>query len=647
MDVILGTAGHIDHGKTSLVRALTGINCDRLEEEKRRGITIELGFAWMDLPDKRRLGIVDVPGHERFVKAMAAGASGADCVMLVIAANEGVMPQTREHLEICSLLGARAGLVALTKVDLVDKEWLELVQEDIKSALAGSFLDGAPVISVSSATGEGIELLRGEIFRLASSLAPLPKTDILRLPADRVFSMKGFGTIVTGSIISGSCALGERLCVMPQGLESRARGLQSHGVPVENAHAGQRCAVNLQGLDAADVRRGDVVARPGTLFPSKRWITRLHCLKSSPLPIRQRLEAHFHHGAKECLARIILRDRELLEPGQSAMAEIRFQEPMAAVRGDHFIIRAHSPLRTIGGGLVICPMPPALSKRDKDFAKKMSFLEALGGTEKDNPALIKENPPADTARLALSLFPAPGLDFPRLQVLTGLPAKGLKGALAALEESGDAFRWDAEAWADKAVIEKCLERCRLRAEELHRREPLKSAFAQSALLSGWGSDLPQKFTAEILDLALRRGILAQEGAGLKLAAHEVSFSGPEKKIIKTLLEKILSGGASPPFIKEIAETQGWEIKKLLPLLNHLCESGQIVKIQEGVYYGKAELDRILEAACSWFKERDELDISGMRDMLGVSRKYAVPLLEYMDAARITYRTGNQRRLRKN
>lgn len=648
MEAILGTAGHIDHGKTALTRALTGVDCDRLEEEKRRGITIELGFAWMDLPDGSRVGVVDVPGHERFIKNMAAGASGVDCVLLVVAADEGVMPQTREHLEICSLMGARAGLVALTKIDLADDELIAAAREDIEDALAGGFMGDAPIVPVSSVTGEGLDELRRQIYKLISSLKPRAASDIFRLPVDRVFSVKGFGVVVTGSIASGSCAVGEKLRVYPAGGVAVARSLQAHNAPVETARAGQRCAINLRGLETEDVRRGDVIARPGTLFPSKSWIVKLHCLKSSPLPIRQRMEVHFHHGANECQARIVFRDRETLEPGRTTIAEIKFAEPLAAVYGDHFVIRAHSPLRTIGGGSVICPDPPLLKKRDPDYKRKLEILRELGASAADNTARLAARPPEELVCLSLDLFPAPGLDLNRLLTLTGLSRSEAEDALAALEKKDLAARWDAvnERWISVRALADALEKCRLRAEELRAREPATVFFAHNAFISGWGDALPEKFASEVLELAVKRGVLRREGSGLTLAERGIKLSDADAKIVATALEKLKNGDVSPPFVREICEETGVAPKKLAPLLKYLCDTGRILKIREGVYYDKQKFAEIIARVRDWFAENDELDVGDLKTILGVSRKYAIPILEYLDSIHETVRVNGKRRLRK-
>lgn len=642
MDVILGTAGHIDHGKTSLVRALTGINCDRLDEEKRRGITIELGFAWLDLPDGRRLGIVDVPGHERFVKNMVAGAAGIDCMILVVAADEGIMPQTREHLDICTLLGVRSGLIVLTKTDMVEPSWLEMVQEDVRENLAGTFLADAPMLAVSSATGEGIDSLRKAIADLVAALPAKDATDIMRLPVDRVFTLKGFGTIVTGTLVSGDCAQGEELTMVPSGKLVRARTLQVHGQQVKKARQGQRCAINLLGADVEDIQRGDVVARPGTLFPSRRWVVWLTCLPSAPHPIRQRLEIHFHHGSRECPARILFRDRSELAPGDSALAELHFPEPVAGVFGDHFVLRAHSPLRTIAGGTVLDPLPPVLRSRDPQFVHKLGIYKSLAeigqnSVPEQGYALVKDT---------LQLRNMPGADEARLMVLTGLSSENLRGILTRLQEDGDALCWDAAGrqWIAKPAFENALASCVERITILHKREPLKTSFAQAALLAGWGDELPQRFIQRVIEEGIRRGLLKQEGNGIKLAAYEAAPDKTQSELIDRILSIYGSSPFTPPALKELCEELGMEPKNILTILAHLSETGRVTKIKEGLYFQTQALEQILERVRSWYKEHESLDVGDMKTMFDISRKYAIPLLEYMDSIKMTCRDGNLRRL---
>ena len=383
----MGTAGHIDHGKTSLVRALTGIDCDRLDEEKRRGITIELGFAFFPLPNGERMGVVDVPGHERFVRNMVAGAAGIDFVLLVIAADEGVMPQTREHLEICSLLGIRHGMVALTKIDMVDPELLELAREDVSAFLQGTFLESAPVFPVSSQTGEGLDALRNAIYEQNTILAPKRRSDLFRLPVDRVFTLKGHGTVVTGTLISGSAKVGDEVELLPGQRASRIRSIQTHGADVTEAAPGHRTSLNLHGLEVTDIERGDVVALPGSLFPATRWLVSLTCLSSSPRALRHRAEIHFHHGAKEVPARLYFYDRERLAPGETALVEVRFSTPLAGVFGDRCVIRAFSPLRTVAGGEALIPLDSAPRRRDLSPELRARLLALASHTGTDDETL--------------------------------------------------------------------------------------------------------------------------------------------------------------------------------------------------------------------------------------------------------------------
>ena len=655
MAVVLGTAGHIDHGKTSLVRALTGIDCDRLQEEKRRGITIELGFAWVDIPGGERLGIVDVPGHERFVKNMVAGAAGVDMVMLVIAADEGIMPQTREHLEICSLLGIRTGLVALTKTDMVDADWLEMVQEEVRTFLEGTFLDGAPIFPVSAATGAGIDELRKHLAQTAANLPAQRRSDIFRLPVDRVFSMKGHGTVVTGTVISGQCNLGDELRFMPADLPTRARGLQRHGAAADSVQPGQRCAVNVQGLDVDEIERGYVLARPGELFPSNRWLVRLTCLSSSPRAMRQRVEIHFHHGTRECAARVVFRDRDKLAPGETALAELRFKEPMVGVFGDHCVLRAYSPLRTVAGGVLVSPLPPELRAKDPELTDKLQLLqslpelrdaaEALGGGKAE--AKAREEARAKLVYGALPLRGAEGADEARLRALTGMARTAVESALQLLSTRGEALCWDKEgrAWIAKLPFEKLLAACLERGAELHRREPLKPGFTRGALCTGWSRNLPPKLVQKVLDQAIKQGQLVTEGEGLRLQSHTVSLAADQAGLRQKLLDAHATGGLTPPNAKDVLEELGVTPKEAAPVLRLLCESGDLVKIKDGLYYHGPALTDILERVRGWFATHDNLDVGGLKELLGLSRKYLIALLEYMDNERITVRVGDQRRFR--
>lgn len=642
MAIVMGTAGHIDHGKTSLVRCLTGIDCDRLEEEKRRGITIELGFAFCDLPGGGRLGIVDVPGHEKFVKNMVAGASGIDFVMLVVAADEGVMPQTREHLEICSLLGIRHGLVAVTKIDMVDPELRELAIEDITDFLKGTFLEGAPLFPVSSMTGEGVDALREYIVAQEKILAPKRRTDLFRLPVDRVFTLKGHGTVVTGTMISGAIRVGDPLVLLPRGLETRARSLQSHGVSVDVAEAGHRTAVNVQGLDVADVERGDVLALPGTLFPADRWLVRLTCLSSSPRALRHRVEVHFHHEAREVPARLYFLDRERLAPGETALCEVRTEIPLVGVFGDHCVVRTFSPLRTVAGGVVLNPLDEGLRRKD---ATPERIDSLLGLIDVDEETLV---------RTQIELAGSRGASLAVLSVLTNLDSRRLDRHLQSLSGKGKIFCFDREekGYVAAPTVDLLCTRCLAVAEAFHARDPLKPGMARGTLMSGgsgpkkWNQGIPQKLAFFIVERLLRSGKLVSEGDVIRTAGHTVSLASDQAGLHDAILKLYADGGFTPPTLKEALEACKTNVKAALPVYKVLCTEGELIKIKEELYYHAPIVQQLKERMQAWFATHDDLDPAGFKELSGgLSRKYAIPLLEYFDRERVTIRVGDRRQLR--
>lgn len=645
MPFILGTAGHIDHGKTALVKALTGINCDRLEEEKKRGITIELGFAWMDLADGQRLGIVDVPGHERFVKNMVAGAAGMDLVMLVIAADEGVMPQTREHLDICSLLGIHEGFVVLTKCDLVDKDWLALVQEDVASFLKGSFLEGAPILPVSSLTGEGLEELRAYISSRTHELRTRARSDIFRLPVDRVFSLRGFGTIVTGTIISGRVQKDRDAMLMPRGLATHIRTLQRHETPTEEAHAGERCAANLQGLEVTDIHRGDVLCLPGTLFPASRWVVNLHCLADSPMVIRNRTQLHFHHGTLETQARVLLLDRQQLKPGETCLAEIRFTEPLAGVFNDHCVLRSASPLRAVAGGALISPLPPVLSSREGNREEKLALLQKLA----DLARTASEADDVTLCDTVLALRDTELTPLAVLRVLTGLGAKRLDKALQTLTSGHRAICCDRESKAcvGSEAFARLGELALARAHELHEKAPLQEGFARSAIAAGWAKDLAPRLVAKVLDSLVAGGHLVAAGDILKLPGRGVELDDKQTKLGAAMLNIYRKAGLTPPNLKDVLDMVRASEKEALAICKVLTARGDLVKIREGLYYSKEAFEDVLARVSTWFESHDDLTVADMKTLLGLSRKYLIPLLEYLDQERITVRIGDKRQFRNH
>lgn len=639
MAIVMGTAGHIDHGKTSLVRALTGIDCDRLGEEKRRGITIELGFAFFPLPNGERMGVVDVPGHERFVRNMVAGAAGIDFVLLVIAADEGVMPQTREHLEICSLLGIRHGLIALTKIDMVDPELLELAREDVAAFLQDTFLENAPIFPVSSVTGEGLDALRAAIYDQNTSLAPKRRSDLFRLPVDRIFTLKGHGTVVTGTLLSGSAQVGDEVELLPNLRPSRIRGIQTHGADVAEATPGHRTSLNLHGLEVTDIERGDVVAHPGTLFPSPRWIVSLTCLSSSPRALRHRAEIHFHHGAREVPARLYFYDRERLAPGETALAEARFSTPLAGVFGDRCVIRAFSPLRTVAGGEVLIPLDSAPHRRDLPPALQARLLDLASHANADDEILtvtqIELAGPHGTTQAALS-------------VLTNLESRRLEKVVQSLSGKGRIACYDKDnrAWIAAPALSALMEKGLARAADFHIREPLKPGMAKGVLLSGLGRALPPKLAHFALERLLRTGSLVAEGDLIRLADHRVSLASDQSALKEALLKAHTDAPMTPPNLKDVLEALDVSPKEAAPVLKLLQTEGALVKIKEGLYFAAPAVDDLKERVRVWFRTHDDLNPGDFKELSGgLTRKYIIPLLEFFDKERFTVRVGDKRQLR--
>ncbi|ADU62170.1 MAG: selenocysteine-specific translation elongation factor [Pseudodesulfovibrio sp.] len=638
MPVIMGTAGHIDHGKTTLIKALTGIDCDRLSEEKKRGITIELGFAFLDLGagsagDDGRLGIVDVPGHEKFVKNMVAGATGVDFVMLVIAADEGIMPQTREHLEICQLLGVTTGLVALTKADMVDADWLEMVRDEVTSWLEPTFLGGAPVVPVSSHTGQGLDDLKDALRTLIADFTPRRRSDLFRLPVDRVFTMKGHGTVVTGTMISGSISVGEEIRLYPGDTRSKVRGLQSHGVTVETAQAGRRTAVNLHGLEVDGIRRGDVLARPGTLFPSAVWDIELTVLESSRRPLKHRKEVHFHHGSREVLARVYLIDRDELKPGETAVCQVRFTEPLAGVYGDRIVLRSFSPLRAFAGGRVVGPS----GHKVKRFSPKAEALRALA-----------DDAPEAVAAAQLELAGPQGVGWSELLTMTNLESKALEKTLGVLGGQQKAILFDREArrYAGGQLVQELSDGLLDWLAAFHRKDSMKPGVQRGELASSWGRDVPQKLFHFIVERLLKKGDMVAEQELLRLKDHSVSLASDQEAVRTALLAAYGGGGVTPPNLKDVLEPLGLTARQVAPVLKLLQDQGELVRVKDDMYYHGPALNGIREAIVGFFETRQEMSAPDFKDLTGLSRKYLIPVLEHFDKEKLTVRVGDVRHIRK-
>jgi len=632
--IILGTAGHIDHGKTSLIKALTGINTDRLKEEQERGITIELGFAYLDLPGGQHLGIVDVPGHEKFVKNMVAGATGIDIVAMVIAADEGVMPQTREHMEICMLLGIRHGFVALTKTDLVDEEWLELVTEDIRTFVKGSFLDGAPIVAVSAATGQGLDRFQAALAVLCDKVPPRQAGAIFRLPVDRVFTMKGFGTVITGTLASGRVLVGDTVMLYPSGLTAKVRGIQVHNTGVNEAVSGMRTAINFQGLDRDSVLRGHVLSMPGALKVSYMIDVHLHYLASNPKPLKHRTRVRFHTGTSEVLGIIALLEAEELAPGRSTVAQVRLDEPVALVRDDRFVIRSYSPVRTIGGGTVLNPIPP----KHKAFRP-----EVVAGLQTLAAGSIEQI--IDHHSLAAGVQ---GLCFADLKLMTNLADKPLDTVIQALLSRRTLIVVDRDnrVYVHGTVFEGLRTQVRDQLTRYHGQNPLKAGMPKEELKSKLPPLLDIKLFALTVNQMVKDNQIVTEEDTVRLAGHKIALKSDQSDLRRKIIETYRQSGLQPPYFKDLAREAGADPSQAKDVLNLLVAEGVMVKVKEDLYFHAEAINGLRQRLVDYLAANGEISTPQFKDMTGISRKYVIPLIEHFDAKNVTIRIGDIRKLRK-
>ena len=632
--IILGTAGHIDHGKTSLIKAVTGVNTDRLKEEQERGITIELGFASIDLPSGQHLGIVDVPGHEKFVKNMVAGATGIDIVAMVIAADEGVMPQTREHMEICSLLGIRHGFVALTKTDMVDEEWLEMVTEDVREFLIGTFLEEAPIVPVSSVTEEGLDNFIKTLDDLSTQVPRHKPSGLFRLPVDRVFSMKGFGTVITGTLVSGAIHPGETIEIYPSGITSKVRGVQVHNQSVEQAETGMRTAINFQGLDKTAVNRGEVVSTPGALKASYMQDVSLDYLKSNRKPIKNRARIRFHTGTSEIMGILALLDREELAPGEKTVAQVRLDEPVAIVRDDRFVIRSYSPVRTVGGGRILNPVP-VKHKRFRD--------EVITGLNS-----ILESEPEPIISFHAQSTGYQGVSFADLKLMTNLADKKLETVISALLSKKELMLIDRETrmYIHGGSFAHIQAETTGHLEAYHSANPLKAGMPKEELKSKLPAILGQKLFTLIINHMVKANDLVVEEETVRLTTHKVSLAADQSGVRKKILASYRDSRLQPPYFKELSKTYDIEPADAKDVLFLLVDSGEIIKVKEDLYFDAGAVAELKERLVNFLQENGEITTPQFKDMTGASRKYVIPLIEYFDSKNVTIRIGDIRKLRK-
>lgn len=637
--LIIGTAGHVDHGKSALIRALTGIETDRFPEEKERGISIDIGFAQFALPSGRRAAVIDVPGHERFIKNMLAGITGIDLVLLVVAADEGVMPQTVEHLDILRLLEIKQGVIVLTKRDLVDGELLELVADDVRTAVKGTFLEQAPLVAVSSVTGEGLTDLKNLLDELLEGAESKDVTAFTRLPIDRSFVRPGFGTVVTGTLVGGRLQSGDRLEILPEGIEVRVRGLQVHGDKTDAAEAGQRVAVNLAGIERSDLRRGMVLCAPGALRATDSLAVRLNLLATWPKPFEHGTRVHFHTGTSEVLARVLLLDRDELQPGETAMAVIKAEEPVVVGRGDHYILRSYSPVHTLGGGTVVEPHQTRYKRFQEATLEELKVKESGGAAGVVAETLLR------AGREPLTLA-----DLSRL---TGMPPETVEAHLAELGAcnpevdgalpTGDARALEGGWYIHRRGFGSFADGLRGYLEEQFQQFPLRLGISKEEArrrLSGGGKLLDGKAYAALLQAAETAGAVSVDREWLRLPGRVVTLNAGQQRLADGIAAAVREGGFNPPTVEELRPR--FQGKDFAAIVGYLQETGKVVRLGDDLLIDAELLDEARRRVAEHLRAKGKLSVSEFRDLLGTTRKYALPLLEYFDETKVTRRSGDDR-----
>lgn len=628
MHVVIGTAGHIDHGKSALVRALTGTDPDRLKEEKERGMTTDLGFAFLG----RDVTIIDVPGHERFVRHMLAGASTIDMVLLVVAADDGVMPQTREHFEICRLLGLRRGIIVLNKADLVERDMLELVKDDVVAQVKGSFLDGAPIAVVSAVTGQGVEELKRLINAEVARLEPKPDRGVFRLPVDRCFSMKGFGTVVAGTVLSGRCRVGDRVELQPQGVEVRIRGIQQHNQPVESAGLGERAALNLQGIERETIVRGNVLATPGYYRPSDVINASLYLLQGAGRPLRNMTRVHLHIGTAEVMCRVALLDQKELMPTQEAIVQLRLEAPVVADWGDHYVLRLYSPQQTVGGGMVLEANPNKERRFDAAAIARLAALKTGEAGSVLEQYLVKNRFEAKTLSQAAKDLALSSSDARAMYEL--LLAQG---KVRGLQVDGREYliHVDRLAEARRALLDTL--------ERFHRENPIRLGMRRPELRTKAGAGMSVPVFEALVATLLEAGAVVVENDRVRLVSHQLRLSQQEQKEFDRLDALFRDVRLASPSLEEAL--QGVDRRLADRVKVALLESGRLVDLGDGVVLHRETLVDVEGRVREMFGRKSELTASEIRRELGTTRKYVIPLLNYLDSAGLTQRRGEVRVLR--
>lgn len=627
--IVIGTAGHIDHGKTTLIKALTGIDCDRLKEEKERGITTELGFAHYKFGDDLLVGIVDVPGHEKFVRHMVAGAWGIDMALLIVAADEGVMPQTREHVDICELLGLKRGIVAITKKDLVDDDMVELVREDIEDFLKGRALEGSPIIPVSSTTGENIDLLKEAIQNAARGIEERSKEGIFRLPVDRVFTIRGLGTIVTGTCISGHIRIGEEIEIFPDNRRARVKNIQAYHENVDEAAAGQRVALNLQGIERSEIERGTIIGRPETLMLSNRMDATFKYLKLPFKPIKTDAILRFHIATTQEEARIVLLAKDVIEPGEELFVQFVFAQPIVALPDDRYILRGSYAVQTIGGGTVLDVMP----KKHKRYADYLDSAHKL----------LSGDNVSDKAEYHILKGGHGGIGRSLLSMALGKHEQSVAVIINSLVSQGRA------RVIGKTIIH--MERFKeykgmLSAflKDFHEKNPLKVGMSKEELRTRLPKVDPSVFQTALEELT-KESLIEVEKDRVKIRTTESAKDKELEALEAQIVKRLLHYGFTPPSIKDLAAEVKQPEKRLRDVLERLVFQGTVVKVKGDLCFHRDVIDDLKNKVRAYLAEKKEMTPSDFKSVLELSRKYMIPLLEYLDEIKVTIRSGDKRVLR--
>lgn len=633
--IIIGTAGHIDHGKTTLIKVLTGRETDTLKEEKDRGISINLGFTYFDLPSGRRAGIIDVPGHEKFIKNMLAGISSIDVVLLVIAADEGIMPQTREHFEILQLLNVKKGIIVLTKADLVDSEWIEMIKSDLAAEFKGTFLEKAPIHQVSSKTKIGFEELISEIDKITEEVDAKDTEGHFRLPVDRAFSVSGFGTVITGTIISGRIAVGDTVEVYPSKVVTKVRGIHIHDKPEEFGEAGQRCAINLANIKLSEIGRGDVVSKINIMEPSLSIDCMLYYLKSAGKPLVNRQRVRLYHGTDEILCRVVILDREEIAPGETAYVQLRLEKPINAQRNDRYVIRSYSPMHTIAGGTVIEPSAEKAKRFDEKYIEELKVKES-GSTES-----ILEN----------TLIKLSG-DYPDTTVILkaiGKNEEGIEDKLKALVDDNIIIKLtslDKEIYIHKSFFKEKISEIEKILTKYHNENPLKAGMPKEEIKNKvFGKNIKQKIYDEILTLMQSRNVIKIYEKFVSLYDFRIQYTSEQEKLKTSIFSAYYKGRYNTPKYADLAVNEK-DKKNFKMVFDSLMDNEELIKIAEDCIFTKENYENAKVLVYNYIKENGSIAASTARDVFDTSRKFAVALLEHFDGIKLTKRVENDRVLYK-